>query len=82
MFESEAGFPRLKVVRKTGDERFQYKGQPLDQTLLGFWRWSASDLVSNATRGILAEYIVASALGIVEEVRDEWALLIYLPSQA
>lgn len=33
-----------------------------------------SDLVSNATRGRLAEYIVARALGIsTAGVRDEWA---------
>jgi len=41
--------------------------------MLGFWQWSASDLVSNATRGVLAEFIVASALGIpLDGVRDEW----------
>lgn len=40
--------------------------------MLDFWRWSASDLVSNATRGILAEYIVAQALGLATGVRAEW----------
>lgn len=42
--------------------------------MLDFWRWSASDLLSNATRGRLAEFIVALALGINvrDEVRDEW----------
>jgi len=41
--------------------------------LLGFWQWSRSDLVSNATRGVLAEYIVAKALGIdTGGVRGEW----------
>lgn len=40
---------------------------------LEFWQWSASDLVSNATRGVLAEYIVALALGgPMEPVRREW----------
>jgi hypothetical protein len=40
-----------------------------------FWRWSVSDLVSNATRGRLAEFIVANALGIstTAVVRDEWS---------
>jgi hypothetical protein len=33
-----------------------------------------SDLVSNATRGRLAEFIVATALGVVKgQVRDEWS---------
>jgi hypothetical protein len=40
--------------------------------LLDFWRWSAYDLVSNATRGVLAEYSVATALGIADGVRSEW----------
>jgi hypothetical protein len=70
--ENDIGFPQLKVMRKTGDERFNRSGNPLDLNLLGFWRWSASDLVSNATRGILAEYIVANALGLAKGVRAEW----------
>lgn len=70
--ESETGFPQLKVTKKNGDERFRRGGRRLDQTLLDFWRWSASDLVSNATRGVLAEFIVASALGIGGRVRAEW----------
>jgi hypothetical protein len=42
--------------------------------LLGFWQWSASDLVSNTARGVFAEYLVATALGIdVSGVRDGWA---------
>lgn len=66
------GFPKIDVVRKTGDEPLHNDGQPLNLKLIDFWRWSASDLVSNATRGILAEYIVACALGVVEGVRAEW----------
>lgn len=72
MLENETGFPQLKVTGKTGDEKFYHNGNPLDLTLYGFWRWSASDLVSNATRGILAEYIVANALGLADGVRAEW----------
>ena len=72
MSEKFADFPELVPTQKTGDEHFHRAGQPLDLSLLGFWQWSASDLVSNATRGILAEYIVASALGIAEGVRAEW----------
>ena len=48
-------------------------GRPLSFTLLDFWQWSTSDLVSNVTRGRLAEFIVATALGIeVSGVRSEW----------
>lgn len=43
--------------------------------LADFWRWSVSDLVSNATRGRLAEFIVAQALAVpTDGVRDEWAV--------
>lgn len=59
--------------RKSGSEPFHDGGQPVGGTLLEFWQWSTSDLVSNATRGVLAEYIVALALGgPTEPVRREW----------
>ncbi len=51
---------------------FHNGGVLLNRTLLDFWRWSASDLVSNTLRGILAEYIVASALELPQEARVEW----------
>jgi hypothetical protein len=58
---------------KFGTEPFHRDGQSLDFDLLDFWRWSASDLVSNATRGVLAEYIVARALTISTAcARTEW----------
>ena len=38
----------------------------------GFWKWAYDDLLSNTTRGVLAEYIVATALGICDTKRVEW----------
>ena len=65
--------PPLHVVRKTGAEPLHLDGNPLPVSLLAFWQWSASDLVSNVTRGRLAEFIVATALGIdTSGVRNEW----------
>ncbi|MFN0174046.1 MAG: hypothetical protein ACKVU0_05310 [Saprospiraceae bacterium] len=59
---------------KTGKEHLTFQDQPLDTRLLDFWRWSMSDLVSNATRGIFAEFIVAQAMDISHDsIRDEWA---------
>lgn len=52
---------------------FRDRDRLLDFDVYGFWRWRCSDLVSNATRGVLAEYIVAKALGVAEGVREEWA---------
>jgi len=68
------GLGRLAVKRLSESERFRNGSVDLGIDIISFWRWSASDLVSNATRGVLAEYIVAMALGIdVNGVRDEWA---------
>jgi hypothetical protein len=38
-----------------------------------FWEWAYDDLLTNTTRGVLAEYIVATALGIDDDKRREWA---------
>jgi hypothetical protein len=69
---STSGLARLTVTPKTGAERFHAGGRDLGHDLLGFWRWSASDLVSNATRGVLAEYLVACAVGLEGGLRAEW----------
>jgi hypothetical protein len=63
----------LQPQRKTGMEKFHRAGVSEDFDLLDFWQWSMSDLVNNTKRGILAEYIVAKALGIsTAGVRREW----------
>ena len=38
-----------------------------------FWNWAYGDFISNAQRGILAEYIVAAATGATATKRIEWA---------
>ena len=55
-----------------GREPFHASGNALGATVLDFWRWSCSDLLSNATRGVVAEYIVGMALGAAHGVRNEW----------
>jgi len=37
-----------------------------------FWNWAHSDFLSNAQRGILAEYIVGMALNCLSKKRIEW----------
>src|SRR5262249_41047297 len=68
--EREVG--KLKINRKTGEEKLRLNGSELEFNLLGFWQWSSSDLVSNALRGMLAEYIVACALRRNDGIRLEW----------
>jgi hypothetical protein len=59
---------------KTGSEKFTSQGSDLPANLLDFWQWSSSDLLSNALRGVLTEFIVSMALGIsIDKPREEWA---------
>jgi hypothetical protein len=43
-----------------------------DATVLDFWRWAFSDLRDNTVRGVLAEFLVAAALGRTETRRKGW----------
>jgi hypothetical protein len=43
-----------------------------ESTLVDFWRWAFSDLVSNDIRGVFAEFIVGHALGALDDVRTSW----------
>ena len=61
--------PPIPVIRRKGTEPFIGTEH---LRLKHFWEWSASDLMSNATRGILAEFLVAAAIGQSDGVRSEW----------
>jgi hypothetical protein len=64
----------LQRVRRNGAEAFHSAGTEPGLDLLSFWQWSASDLVSNALRGVFAEYLVAQALGWADDrIREELA---------
>jgi len=62
----------INVELKTGNEAFLFEGNPISISLLQFWQWSDSDLMNNTTRGKLAEFIVANALGIADTIRQNW----------
>lgn len=65
-------YPAIVPVSHTGKEHItDEKGNPVS-SLLDFWRWAHSDLMGNAERGILAEYLVACALDIPRNVRGLW----------
>jgi len=42
------------------------------RTFGDFWSWAYSDILSNATRSVLAEYIVGFALDVLDQPRVEW----------
>ena len=64
---------KLEVAPKIGNENLIYNDNLTNWKVIDFWKWSASDLLSNSTRGIFAEFIVATALEIdLTKVREEW----------
>lgn len=60
--------------RRSAETPFTDAGLALPTTLGEFWAWSSSDLLSNALRGQLAEFIVGTALGCLKNtaIRTEW----------
>ena len=65
---------KIIVKEKTGNERLTFNNDLTQFALIDFWKWSVSDIISNASRGRFAEFIVATALGIdLKMVRDEWS---------
>jgi len=59
----------IKIKRLTGNKKMP----ELDAKVIDFWRWTFSDLMMNTARGVLAEFIVAQALGIsTEGVQAGW----------
>lgn len=64
----------IKATPKTGDEKLSFNNTSIKYNLLNFWQWSVSDILSNATRGRFAEFIVGTAIDLeISDLRDEWA---------
>ena len=68
-------FPGFNPNAKPAQESFRSGNGNAGFALLNFWQWTASDLVSNSTRGVLAEFLVARALGLDTGVRVDGFLL-------
>ena len=65
-------YPKINAERLSGTEKIIDENGNTVSEVQDFWRWAYSDLISNAERGALAEYIVACALGIKQSVRTAW----------
>ena len=59
-------------MKKSGKEPFHINGKSLNHDLLSFWQWSSSEILGNALRGVLVEYIVSIDIGCEQQVREEW----------
>ena len=55
----------------TGKERFHSQGKELDGGVVDFLL-ASTNLLNNVTRGHLAEYIVRMALGLEDQVEQDW----------
>ena len=67
------GLPQHKAELLDGkEEKFHETGIEPSLQLIDYWRWSGSMLADNTTRGILAEFLVAAALGLHKKPRREW----------
>lgn len=60
------------LKRLSPKRNFLNSGLKGKATALMFWRWGFSDILSNTTRGVLAEFLVAWALGIHKKPRLSW----------
>ena len=65
------GLSQHEVKLLDGQEPFHGTGVK-ELLLVDYWRWSGSVLLDNTTRGILAEFLIATALGLHKKPRREW----------
>ena len=57
--------------KQSGETFIEARNGALSSATVGdYWQWAYSDLVDNTSRGFLAEFIVAMALGSKEAVRE------------
>lgn len=70
--QSKNPLDEIKFEMKSGQEKFFSGNSSPSIGVLNFWQWSNSNLLTNITRGILAEFLVASALNLTKEPRIVW----------
>ena len=69
---SEFRSVQLKPEPLRPETFFTHEGQPTSFSVLDFWVWVGSDVLNNALRGKVAEYIIGRATGACAPVRVEW----------
>lgn len=65
-------YPAIEPVRLKGTEPILDEHGQYVSDLNGFWSWAYSNVIDNAERGALAEYLIACALGIDDNIRVNW----------
>lgn len=70
---TELNLGAIIATPKKGSEQLTFHEKNIGYSLLEFWQWSVSDILSNSTRGKFAEFIVGTAMNInPKKLRDEW----------
>ena len=63
----------IPIEYTRGEQPFESSKAAVDLSLLDFWAWAYSDVLTNTARGVLAEFIVATALGLdIRVPRSDW----------
>ena len=65
-------FPEIKPAIRSEYEELTHHGSPIGSKMLDFWKWSMSNILGNTDRGALAEFIVATAVGFEQSMRNDW----------
>lgn len=65
-------YPAIEPKKMNGTEALTTTDGKRICSLIDFWQWAYSDLIGNAERGALGEFIVACALDIQDSVRISW----------
>lgn len=69
-YRSDAKYLPQQANRLDATDKFSGVQNP--PAVADFWQWAYSDLRDNAIRGVLGEFIVATALGIELSTRQSW----------
>ncbi len=65
-------YPAIKSKALTGKEIIQSEDAKAISDLQSYWSWAHSNLIDNAERGALAEYLVHLAVGATASTRVNW----------
>ncbi len=68
----EIKYPALDIKKYSGEEKIISQNGKQISTLKEFWSWAYSDILGNAERGAIAEFIVACALNLTDRPRITW----------
>lgn len=71
--ENDLEFPEIPPRILSGRECITGSDGKTIASVSDYWRWAHSDLIDNTERGVLAEYIVARAMGTEDLPRSNWA---------